>query len=151
MTISTFDPARLDGTVRPQDDLFRHANGEWLRTAVIPEDRPLAGSFTALRDASELAVRAIIEDAALQAGPHRRVVLLGVAATMGSLLFGYDTGVISGALLSFTLSLDNTVLSSFVSVAGSTPWPVYVVASLGILLVGWALMTWPWVARSARE
>ena len=67
MTISTFDPARLDGTVRPQDDLFRHANGEWLRTAVIPEDRPLAGSFTALRDASELAVRAIIEDAALQA------------------------------------------------------------------------------------
>ncbi|WP_345752796.1 ABC transporter permease [Microbacterium rhizophilus] len=38
--------------------------------------------------------------------------------------------VISGALLSFTLSLDNTVLSSFVSVAGATPWPVYVFASL---------------------
>lgn len=38
--------------------------------------------------------------------------------------------VISGALLSFTLSLDNTVVSSFVSVAGSTPWPVYIFASL---------------------
>lgn len=38
--------------------------------------------------------------------------------------------VISGALLAFTLSLDNTVVSSFVSVAGSTPWPVYVFASL---------------------
>lgn len=38
--------------------------------------------------------------------------------------------VISGALLAFTLSLDNTVISSFVSVAGSTPWPVYVFASL---------------------
>ncbi|MCU1437807.1 MAG: Spermidine/putrescine transport system permease protein/putrescine transport system permease protein [Naasia sp.] len=38
--------------------------------------------------------------------------------------------VISGALLSFTLSLDNTVISSFVSVAGSTPWPVYVFSSL---------------------
>jgi ABC-type spermidine/putrescine transport system permease subunit II len=38
--------------------------------------------------------------------------------------------VISGALLAFTLSLDNTVLSSFVSVAGSTPWPVYVFSSL---------------------
>ncbi|THG33121.1 ABC transporter permease [Naasia lichenicola] len=38
--------------------------------------------------------------------------------------------VISGALLSFTLSLDNTVLSSFVSVAGSTPWPVFVFSSL---------------------
>jgi hypothetical integral membrane protein (TIGR02206 family) len=31
------------------------------------------------------------------------------------------------------------------------PWPVYVFASLGILLVGWALMTWPWVARAGRE
>jgi hypothetical integral membrane protein (TIGR02206 family) len=31
------------------------------------------------------------------------------------------------------------------------PWPVYVVASMGILLAGWALMTWPWVARSAPE
>lgn len=38
--------------------------------------------------------------------------------------------VISGALLSFTLSLDNTVLSAFISVAGSTPWPVYVFASV---------------------
>lgn len=38
--------------------------------------------------------------------------------------------VISGALLAFTLSLDNTVVSSFVAVAGSTPWPVYIFASL---------------------
>ncbi len=64
MTISTLDPDNLDGSVRPQDDLFRHANGVWLSDAVIPEDRPLAGSFTALRDASEAAVREIIEDAA---------------------------------------------------------------------------------------
>ncbi len=38
--------------------------------------------------------------------------------------------VVSGALLSFTLSLDNTVLSSFISVAGSNSWPVYVWASV---------------------
>ena len=38
--------------------------------------------------------------------------------------------VISGALLSFTLSLDNTVLSSFVSTADATPFPVYVFASI---------------------
>lgn len=41
-----------------------------------------------------------------------------------------NPAVISGALLAFTLSLDNTVVSSFVSVAGSTPWPVYIFASL---------------------
>ncbi|PPB49918.1 peptidase M13 [Arthrobacter pityocampae] len=64
MTISTFDPTTLDTTVRPQDDLFRYANGVWLKETVIPDDRPLTGSFTALRDASELAVRTIIEEAA---------------------------------------------------------------------------------------
>jgi hypothetical integral membrane protein (TIGR02206 family) len=26
------------------------------------------------------------------------------------------------------------------------PWPVYVLVALAVLLVGWALMTWPWVA-----
>jgi hypothetical integral membrane protein (TIGR02206 family) len=31
------------------------------------------------------------------------------------------------------------------------PWPVYVFASLGILVVGWALMTWPWVVHARRR
>lgn len=38
--------------------------------------------------------------------------------------------VVSGALLAFTVSLDETVVASFVSVAGSTPWPVYVFSAL---------------------
>ncbi|MGI9824119.1 ABC transporter permease [Agromyces sp. Marseille-Q5079] len=38
--------------------------------------------------------------------------------------------VLAGALLSFTLSLDNTVVASFVQVSGSTSWPVYVLSAL---------------------
>ena len=38
----------------------------------------------------------------------------------------------AGALMSFTLSLDNTIVSSFVQVPGSTPWPVYIFASLRV-------------------
>jgi len=38
--------------------------------------------------------------------------------------------VLSGGLLSFTLSLDNTVISAFVQVSGTTPWPVYVLSAL---------------------
>ncbi|REJ04196.1 ABC transporter permease [Microbacterium bovistercoris] len=38
--------------------------------------------------------------------------------------------VLAGFLLSFTLSLDNTVIAAFVSVAGSTPWPVYILGSV---------------------
>ena len=39
--------------VRIQDDLFHAVNGEWLETAVIPEDRPTAGGFSELDQAVE--------------------------------------------------------------------------------------------------
>lgn len=38
--------------------------------------------------------------------------------------------VLAGGLLSFTLSLDNTVVSAFIQVSGSTPWPVYVLSAV---------------------
>jgi len=38
--------------------------------------------------------------------------------------------VLAGGLLSFTLSLDNTIVASFVQVSGTTPWPVYVLSSV---------------------
>jgi ABC-type spermidine/putrescine transport system permease subunit II len=38
--------------------------------------------------------------------------------------------VIAGALMSFTLSLDDVILSSFVSVQGQTPWPVYIFSAV---------------------
>lgn len=31
------------------------------------------------------------------------------------------------------------------------PWPWYVMAEIAIIAAAWALMTWPWVARSARR
>jgi putrescine transport system permease protein len=38
--------------------------------------------------------------------------------------------VIAAALLAFTLSLDNTIIASFISVAGTTPLPVYIFSSV---------------------
>ena len=38
--------------------------------------------------------------------------------------------VLAGLLLSFTFSLDNTIVAAFVQVSGSTPWPVYVLSAL---------------------
>ncbi|MFW0775767.1 M13 family metallopeptidase [Paenarthrobacter nitroguajacolicus] len=56
--------SNIDPSVRPQDDLYQHVNGAWLNSTTIPDDRPLEGTFTALRDGAELAVKAIIEEAA---------------------------------------------------------------------------------------
>jgi putative endopeptidase len=52
---------------RAQDDLFRHVHGEWLATAVIPDDRSMDGAFYMLRDGAEADSRAIVEDAAAAA------------------------------------------------------------------------------------
>ena len=40
--------------------------------------------------------------------------------------------ILAGALMSFTLSLDNTIVSTFVQLPGSTPWPVYIFSSLKV-------------------
>ncbi|MEI7697667.1 MAG: M13-type metalloendopeptidase [Actinomycetes bacterium] len=60
---SGLDLNHIDSTVRIQDDLYRHVNGTWLKTAVIPADRSSDGAFITLRDLSEKRVRAIIESA----------------------------------------------------------------------------------------
>lgn len=59
----TVEVNHRDNNVRAQDDLYRHANGAWLSTARIPADQGSYGSFMALRDDSEAAVKAIIEEA----------------------------------------------------------------------------------------
>lgn len=43
-------------------------------------------------------------------------------------------GIVAGALMAFTLSLDNTILSSFVQQPGYTPWPVYIFAAVKVAL-----------------
>lgn len=69
-----------------------------------------------------------LEDAAADLGatPWRRFkdITLPIAAP----------GILAGALMSFTVSLDNTILSSFVQQPGYTPWPVYIFAAVRVAL-----------------
>ena len=37
-----------NAAVRVQDDLYQYVNGEWLKTAVIPADKPMTGGFSSL-------------------------------------------------------------------------------------------------------
>ncbi len=64
----------VDPGTRPQDDLFGHVNGQWLRTHEIPDDRSQDGAFRALRDRAEADVRAIVEDAASASGADARKI-----------------------------------------------------------------------------
>ncbi len=55
------DPTTFDAQIRPQDDLFRHVNGRWLRDTPIKPDRATAGGFVQLVDEAEELVRTIVE------------------------------------------------------------------------------------------
>jgi putative endopeptidase len=57
-----FEPGNLDTSVRPQDDFYRFANGGWLDRTPIPGDRASFGSFDALRQESETALHALLEE-----------------------------------------------------------------------------------------
>jgi putative endopeptidase len=67
---SGLDTAGFDRTVRPQDDLYAHVNGAWLRRVKIPDDRVTYGAFAELIEKTDLDLRAIIEEIA--ARPQRR-------------------------------------------------------------------------------
>ncbi|MGH3873927.1 MAG: M13 family metallopeptidase [Pseudonocardiaceae bacterium] len=57
-----------DRSVRVQDDLFRFANGQWLRTTEIAADRSSNGVFIALTDQSEQNLRTIIDESGTRRG-----------------------------------------------------------------------------------
>ena len=54
----------MDTSVKPGDDFFAYVNGRWIETTQMPADRSRYGAFDELRDESQVAVRAIIEESA---------------------------------------------------------------------------------------
>ncbi len=90
---SGLDLPGFDTTVRPQDDLFRAANGTWIKTTEIPADKPEFGAFIQLRDLSDRQVRAIVDELATQA--HKPG---SVAQKVGAFYASYlDTAAIDKA------------------------------------------------------
>ncbi|MCP9622019.1 peptidase M13 [Nocardia otitidiscaviarum] len=61
---SGIDLSHVDASVRVQDDLFAHVNGQWLDSYEIPADRAVDGAFRTLYDQAELDVQRIIQNAA---------------------------------------------------------------------------------------
>lgn len=78
----------MDDAVRPQDDLFAHANGGWLARTEIPADKGRYGTFDILRERAEEQVRRIITEVAGADSPPG-----SVAAKVGDLFASFmDTG-----------------------------------------------------------
>lgn len=63
------DLAAIDKTVKPGDNFFEYANGEWLKTAEIPADRASVGAFLVAYKKAQKETAAIIQDAAKANAP----------------------------------------------------------------------------------
>jgi putative endopeptidase len=58
------DPANIDTSIRPCDDFFRYANGNWLRNNPIPAAYDQWGSFNVLNEQNSDILHEILIDAA---------------------------------------------------------------------------------------
>jgi len=54
----------MDRSVKPGDNFFEYANGDWIKRTVIPPDRSRIGVFSTLADLSDKRTAALIEEAA---------------------------------------------------------------------------------------
>lgn len=52
---SQIDEKLMDKSVRPQDDIYYHVNGTWMKTTEIPEDKTRWGSFDLLGENTDVA------------------------------------------------------------------------------------------------
>ena len=61
--------ANIDKTVKPGDNFYLYANGNWIKRTEIPADRGGIGVFSALADLSNKRTADLIEESAKSSAP----------------------------------------------------------------------------------
>lgn len=83
--VAGIDLSAIDKNVKPGDDFFEYANGEWLKTATIPADRSSIGAFLVAYKKAQKETADIIQSAAKAnpaAGSNERKIADYYAAWM---------------------------------------------------------------------
>ena len=60
--------ANMDKSVKPGDNFYEYANGDWIKRTELPPDRSRIGVFSALADQSDKRTHALIEESAKTGG-----------------------------------------------------------------------------------
>src|SRR6266498_2282845 len=71
------DKANMDLSVKPGDNFYRYANGNWVKTHPVPASKTRWGSFDELREESSKRMRALLEDAAKNSNKDRLNQMIG--------------------------------------------------------------------------
>ena len=62
------DPANMDLSVKPGDNFYLYANGNWIKNTPIPPSKIRWGSFDKLAEESSQALKGLLEEAAANPG-----------------------------------------------------------------------------------
>ena len=71
------DPVNMDLTVKPGDNFYLYANGNWLKNTPVPASKTRWGSFDALAEESSQALKGLLEDAAGNRGKNELMKRVG--------------------------------------------------------------------------
>ena len=71
------DPANMDLSVKPGDNFYLYANGNWIKKNPVPASKTRWGSFDMLREESSKRLQSLLEEAAKNPGKDRLTQMIG--------------------------------------------------------------------------
>ena len=77
------DKANMDVTVKPGDNFYQYANGNWMKMNPVPASKTRWGSFDVLREESSQRLRTLLQDAAANTTKSRINQMIGDFYTSG--------------------------------------------------------------------
>ncbi len=71
------DPANMDLSIKPGDDFYHYANGNWLKNNPVPASKTRWGSFDLLREESSKRIQSLLEEAMNNTNRDRKTQIIG--------------------------------------------------------------------------
>jgi putative endopeptidase len=71
------DPSNMDLSVRPGDNFYEYANGNWMKQNPVPASKTRWGSFDELREESSKRLRILLDEAAANTGKNSQSQKIG--------------------------------------------------------------------------
>ncbi len=77
------DPANMNLEVKPGDNFYQYANGNWIKNNPVPASKTRWGSFDELREESSKRLQGLLEFAATNTNKDRKTQIIGDFYTSG--------------------------------------------------------------------